>query len=129
MSGNAATVLSAGTSRCARDRFTGASGPHADHAWHLFPIVLNEQAPISRNRFIEILAEKGVGTSVHYKPLHRMTYYRDRYSLRPDDYPNAERTWRGCASLPIYPSLTDEDLADVCRAVKATLNSRMRRAA
>lgn len=89
----------------------------ADHAWHLFAVVLTPDAPISRNRFIEILAERGIGTSVHYKPLHRMTYYQGRYGLRPEDFPDAERVWKGCVSLPIYPSLSDEDLGHICAAV------------
>lgn len=103
--------------------------PYGDHAWHLFPIVLNEKAPLSRNDFIEALSQRGIGTSVHYKPLHRMTYYRERYSLRPEDFPNAERIWRGCVSLPIYPSLSDDDLAYVCESVKATLARRQKLAA
>jgi dTDP-4-amino-4,6-dideoxygalactose transaminase len=88
--------------------------PAEDHAWHLFPIVLKPQTKISRNRLIELLAERGIGTSVHYKPVHRMSYYRDRYKLTPDDYPGAERSWLGCISLPIYPSLTDDELEYVC---------------
>lgn len=81
-----------------------------EHAWHLFPIVLKPSAKISRNRLIELLAERGVGTSVHYKPLHRLQYYRERYGLRPEHYPAAERIWAGCLSLPIYHGLTDEEL-------------------
>jgi len=96
--------------------------PFADHAWHLFPIVLNGRVSVSRDRFIESLAEQGIATSVHYKPLHRMTYYRQRYGLRAEDFPNAERIWQGCVSLPIYPALTGEDLDHVCRAVKQTLD-------
>jgi len=103
--------------------------PHADHAWHLFPVVLNNFARITRNQFVEALSEKGIGTSVHYKPLHRMTYYRDRYSLQPESFPNAERIWRGCVSLPIYASLSDNELAYVCQTVKATLAKRVRKAA
>jgi dTDP-4-amino-4,6-dideoxygalactose transaminase len=88
--------------------------PYEDHAWHLFPIILNEHATVARNRLIELLAEDGIGTSVHYKPLHRMSYYKTKYSLQKDDYPNAERLWQGCLSLPIYPSLTDSELAYIC---------------
>jgi dTDP-4-amino-4,6-dideoxygalactose transaminase len=95
--------------------------PAADHAWHLFPVVLNELAPVSRNRFIEMMSAAGVGTSVHYKPLHRMSYYRQAYGLRNRDFPNAERTWQGCVSLPIYPTLSGEQLAFVCRHVKSAL--------
>ncbi len=86
----------------------------ADHAWHLFHVILKDGSPVSRDRFIALMAEKGIGTSVHYKPLHRMTYYQERYGLRPEDYPNAERIWKGCVSLPIYPSLTDEALGYIC---------------
>ncbi len=95
--------------------------PLADHSWHLFPIVLNSRSPISRNRLIEELSDSGIGTSVHYKPLHRMSYYRDRYGLREDDFPNAERIWQGCLSLPIYPSLSDEELECICRELKRQL--------
>ena len=91
--------------------------PMDDHAWHLFHVILKDTAPVSRNRFIELLAERGIGTSVHYKPLHRMTYYRERYGLIPEDYPNAERIWKGCVSLPIYPSLSDEDLDYICSTI------------
>ncbi len=96
--------------------------PMEDHAWHLFVIVLNERASIPRDRFIELMAEHGIGTSVHYKPLHRMTYYRKRYQLKPEDFPNAERMWKGCVSLPIYPSLTDEELEYVVNSTKMILN-------
>jgi len=92
-----------------------------DHAWHLFVIVLKENAPLSRNRFIELMAERGIGTSVHYKPLHRMKYYRERYALRPEDFPRAERIWRGCVSLPIYPSLTEDELAFICNTIRILL--------
>jgi len=95
--------------------------PMADNAWHLFHIILKDNAPVSRNRFIELMAEKGIGTSVHYKPLHRMTYYREQYGLRPEDYPNAERIWKGCVSLPIYPSLSDEDLEYICSTITTIL--------
>jgi dTDP-4-amino-4,6-dideoxygalactose transaminase len=88
--------------------------PWEDHAWHLFPVVLTPKAKITRNRLIELLAERGIGTSVHYKPLHRMTYYKERYRLDPADYPQAERIWHGTLSLPIYPSLSDDELTYVC---------------
>lgn len=96
-------------------------GSLSDHSCHLFWLVLKESAPISRNRLIELLNEAGIGTSVHYKPLHRMTYYRERYQLSEQDFPNAERHWRGCVSLPIYPGLSNEELAYVVAEVKRNL--------
>ncbi len=95
--------------------------PNEDHAWHLFPLVLNEKANISRNTFIEKMSEAGIGTSVHYKPLHHMTYYKERYKLVAADYPNAERTWQGNVSLPLYPFMPEDDLAYICNTITQIL--------
>lgn len=97
--------------------------PFEDHAWHLFPLVINEKAKITRNKFIEDMSEAGIGTSVHYKPLHQMTYYKKHYNLKPEDFPNAETTWRGNVSLPLYPFMKEEDLAYICQNVKHILQS------
>jgi len=95
--------------------------PFEDHAWHLFCIVLKPKAPISRNHFIEKMAEAGIGTSVHYKPLYRMTYYRERYRLGPESFPNSERIWQGTVSLPIYPTLTEEELEYIVKIIRGLL--------
>jgi dTDP-4-amino-4,6-dideoxygalactose transaminase len=95
--------------------------PFEDHAWHLFQIVLKPEAKVSRNEFIENMSNAGIGTSVHYKPLHRMTYYKDRYNLKPQDFPNAERTWIGNVTLPIYPYMSEEVLSYVCSTIKNLL--------
>ena len=84
--------------------------PFAAHAWHLFPVVVKPESPLSRDEVIQRLSERGIATSVHYKPLHRMKYYRETYRFDPLDYPNAERVWRGCLSLPLYPQLKEEEL-------------------
>lgn len=89
-----------------------------DHSWHLFPTVILPEAPLSRNEFIERLSEFGIGTSVHYKPLHRMSYYQQTYHLDPVDYPNTERMWTGLVSLPIYPDLKNSELSYICDTIK-----------
>lgn len=94
---------------------------HSDHAWHLFWLVLGPDAKMSRDVFIEYLMKHGVGFSVHYKPLHRMTYYQRRYSLLPVDFPNSERHWQGCVSLPLFPSMTEEEVGYVIKVVRAAL--------
>lgn len=91
------------------------------HAWHLYPVTLNDRSPVARNQFIEQMTERGIGTSVHYKPLHRMTYYREYYGLIPEDYPNTERLWKGTVSLPIYFGMRQEELQYVVESVKAIL--------
>jgi dTDP-4-amino-4,6-dideoxygalactose transaminase len=66
---------------------------------------------------IDTLQARGIGLSVHYKPLHRMTYYRERYHLNPEDYHTAERIWKGTFSLPVFPCMTEEELEYVVENV------------
>jgi dTDP-4-amino-4,6-dideoxygalactose transaminase len=91
--------------------------PH-EHAWHLFPVVLNIGGELARHQVIQHLNAGGIGTSVHYKPLHRMTYYRDRYQLSPEAFPNAERIWSGCISLPLHAWLTAEEVSRIADSVR-----------
>lgn len=93
-----------------------------EHAWHIFQIVLNSKASITRNALIEQLAEAGIGTSVHYKPLHRMTYYREKYDLKAEDYSVSESIWQGNLSLPVYPFMTDEQLKYITDTLKRLLS-------
>jgi dTDP-4-amino-4,6-dideoxygalactose transaminase len=95
--------------------------PFEDHSWHLFHIVLNENAIISRDEFIQKLSKAGIGTSVHYKPLHNMTYYREKYKLIPSDFPATEKTWHGNVSLPIYPFITKDELAYIVKTIRECL--------
>ena len=89
-----------------------------NHAWHLFIIrVKEEKVARTRDECIEELQKKGIGVSVHFIPLHTMTYYRDRYGLKPDDFPVAVECYRTCISLPISASLRDEEMERVISAV------------
>lgn len=98
------------------------SNPQDVHAWHLYIILLElEQLSIGRDRFIEELASEGIGTSVHFIPLHLHPYWRDRYQLRPEDFPVALDTYRRCVSLPIYPRMSDEDVERVIETVRTVL--------
>jgi len=92
----------------------------SESSWHLYVIRIRLSAlRISRDEFIAKLAERGIGTSVHYIPLHLMPYYRDRYGLRPDDFPRALAAYQSAISLPIYPGLGDEAVHRVARDVLA----------
>ena len=88
-----------------------------DHSWHLFPIILTSKAGLNRDQLIEKLNEDGIGTSVHYKPLHLMTYYKNNYKLQSSDFPQTEKIWKRCLSLPIYPAMTDEQIRYVISRV------------
>ncbi len=95
--------------------------PFEDHSWHLFSIILKLNDINKRNQLIELLAEKGVGTSVHYKPLHRMTYYKNKYNLSETEFPVAENIWNGNISLPIYPFMKYEECEYVADCIKACM--------
>jgi len=84
------------------------------HAWHLYLLQVD-----GRDRFIEDLAARGIGTSVHFIPLHHLSYYRERYGYRASDFPVATRAFERIVSLPIYPRMTDADVARVIDAVCA----------
>ncbi len=88
------------------------------HAWHLYALRLRPDVlRIDRNRFIEELAARNIGTSVHFIPIHIHPYYRDRYGFRPDDFPVALENYERILSLPLNPGLSDEDVTDVIQAV------------
>jgi len=94
----------------------------AEHAWHLYAIRLNlDTLRIDRDGFIEELARRNIGTSVHFIPIHLYSYYRDRYGFRPEDFPVAYGEYRRMVSLPLYPRMTDRDVDDVVEAVLAVV--------
>lgn len=95
--------------------------PGETHAWHLYVIRLKKQARVTRDRFIELMAEKGIGCSVHFIPLHLHPYWRDKYHLQPDDFPSALRAYEGAVSLPLYTRMTPEDQERVMAAVRGIL--------
>jgi len=78
------------------------------HAWHLFVIRLNQKSKISRDELIHYLSEKNIGTSVHYKPLHLQPYWRDRYKLTSDMFPETDKAYQAMISIPLYTLMTDE---------------------
>lgn len=89
------------------------------HSWHLYVIQLKlESLTIDRARFIELMAEQGIGCSVHFIPLHLQPYWRDRYNLSPESFPVATDVYQRAVSLPIYTRMTDEDVDRVIAAVK-----------
>jgi len=90
-----------------------------EHAWHLYVIQLElERLKINRDQFIEALRENGIGTSVHFIPLHMHPYYRDCFGHRPDDFPTSTNAYRRIVSLPIYPKMTQSNVDQVIDAVK-----------
>jgi len=93
----------------------------SEHAFHLYALRLDDGAPIGRDEFIKAMAQRGIGCSVHFIPLHLQPYWRDTYQLAPEAYPEALRLFRGAVSLPLYTRMTDEEQDRVISAVRELL--------
>ncbi len=92
------------------------------HAWHLFVIRLGDDAPLSRDDFIAALQAASIGTSVHYVPLHMMTYWSERYHLKPSDFPNAQAHFARCVTLPLFQGMTPDEQGYVISTIKNLLS-------
>jgi len=93
--------------------------PNRIHAWHLFVIRLRlDRLSINRAEFIAQLAEAGIGTSVHYTPLHMHPYYRDTFGYKPSDLPCMAGVYPEIITLPLYPDLSEGDVDFVCETIK-----------
>ena len=101
--------------------------PGCTSALHLYPIRLQlERLSIDRDEVIRRLDAAGVGTSVHFIPIHLHPYYRDKYGFAPDDFPVAHDAYRRLISLPLNSGMQDEDVAHVIEAVRGVLASARR---
>jgi dTDP-4-amino-4,6-dideoxygalactose transaminase len=89
------------------------------HAWHLYVVRLRpEMLTISRDEFIVKMKERGVGTSVHFIPIHHHPYYRETYGWAPGDFPVADRAFETMVSLPLYTRMTGAAVDRVATAVE-----------
>lgn len=87
-------------------------------AWHLYVVQIDFKAiGKSRTQVMVELREAGVGTQVHYIPVHTQPYYAEKYGYDPGDCPDAESYYKACLSLPLYPAMTDEDVEQVIATV------------
>ena len=91
------------------------------HAWHLFVLRLADAARVTRDEVIQRLSDAGIGTSVHYVPLHRQPYWRDRYGLTPAQFPVAEAAYQRMFSIPLFTAMSDDEQARVIGALRAAL--------
>lgn len=91
----------------------------SQHAWHLFIIRIRpDHLGIDRDAFIEQLKDAGIGTSVHFIPLHRHPFYQERYGVGPEAFPQADNAYLRAISIPIFPSLTDGDQDTVVESIE-----------
>ena len=89
------------------------------HAWHLYAVRLDEAGlTFSRNEFIDLLRNEGIGSSVHFIPFHLHPFWRDTYGLTAADFPAADEAFRSVVSLPLFASMTADEVDTVIRVVR-----------
>jgi len=89
------------------------------HSWHLFILRIRPgKLELTRSAFVDELKQSGIGSSVHFIPLHLHPFYRERYGYRPGDFPNAEDAYSRCISLPMFPDMRDSEVDRVIGAIQ-----------
>jgi perosamine synthetase len=98
--------------------------PDVNPAWHLYPIQLNlDELAVGRAEVFRALRAENIGVNVHYIPVHLHPYYRDRFGYRGGEFPVAEDAYSRLISLPMFHSMTDQDVLDVITAVKKVVGT------
>jgi dTDP-4-amino-4,6-dideoxygalactose transaminase len=88
------------------------------HSRHLYAVRLDlGRLRLDRGQAIEELRRRGIGTSVHYIPIHLHPFFQQVLGLREGDYPVAERVFAGLCSLPLHPRMRESDVARVSNAL------------
>lgn len=100
--------------------------PYATSSWHLYVLRLRPRVlGIGRDAFIQALTAANIGTSVHYVPLHAMSYYANKYGFEPSSFPVAWDAYERMVSLPLHAGMTDQDTADVIEAVMSVVGAKV----
>jgi UDP-4-amino-4-deoxy-L-arabinose-oxoglutarate aminotransferase len=106
------------------DEILPLTGPIYDHrhSWHLFIVRLDtDKAKMSRDRFMQELKVRNIGTGLHFRAVHVQKYYRETMNMKKGSLPNTEWNSERICSLPLFPDMTEEDVMDVVEAVKDVL--------
>lgn len=96
----------------AKIEFTKDSAEHF-HTYHLFPILI--PTDVNRDTLVAALRDRNIGSSVHFRPLHMHSHYKDRFPA--EQFPAAQRVFPRIISIPMFPSMTDEDVAYVITTI------------
>ncbi len=92
-----------------------------DFSYNLYMIKIDK----NRDSFALDMLKEGVQTGLHFIPLHLLSYYKSKYELRVNDFPVALRYYQQILSLPIYPSMSDEEVMYVCETIKKVAKTKV----
>ncbi len=95
-----------------------SQNPGADSSFHIFVILARG---VDRAELFKSLSERGLGVNVHYIPVHLQPYYRETFGYGSGDYPLAEEYYRQALTIPLYPAMTDDDVAAVIADVRESI--------
>jgi perosamine synthetase len=96
--------------------------PGRIHSWHLYAVRLKlDRLVTDRDEVARQLKQQGIGTSVHWMPLHMHPYYRERYGYAPEDFPVAARLYPQIITLPLFPDMKQVEVEYVCNALKTII--------
>ena len=91
--------------------------PHR-HAWHIYtPLVDIDALALTRDQFMQELKNRNIGSGLHYTAVHEFSFYAQTYKYRPNDFPEAHFVSDRILSLPLFPTMTDQDQEDTIEAV------------
>jgi dTDP-4-amino-4,6-dideoxygalactose transaminase len=93
------------------------AAPGTRHGRHLYQLMVDPEAPVTRDQLLEQLIARRIGTGVHYRGVHLQPFYRDKYGLTPEQFPVATAISDRTLSLPLSPKVSDADQDDVVTAL------------
>ncbi len=88
---------------------------YAQSSWHIYPIQIKTG---DRQEIFDKFKEEGIGVQVHYIPLHLQPFYQTKFGYKQGDFPVAEKYYNRAITLPLYPAMTEEQIAKVIKVVK-----------
>jgi len=90
-----------------------------DHSWHLYPCLIDKKEfGMNRTQFITAMNSLGIGTGVHYIPVHLHSYYKKKYGLKRGQFPIAEKVGNEIVSIPLFTKMTKKDIKKVINTIK-----------
>jgi perosamine synthetase len=96
--------------------------PGTRHAWHIYPLRVNpDRLRRDREAIFQALRAENIGVSVHYLPVHLHPFYQERFATHRGMCPAAETAGDRLLTLPLFPQMTDRDVADVVTAAEKVL--------